>query len=274
MGLLDDLEKEAERLRQEEASRADQGAQREQVWKQQLEPAMRQLEVYLKRLADNLKLVKRRIRAVYTVHGYGEVVVHIDPTFVIRSEAGARQMEIVLEMIGQVATEECPLIVADSMTRAKTLASVLQQHRLAGMFDASKNANGDVTAAKFQARGKVPMMLTISADQASGHARFAFRNMEGFGQSARQFTAEQMTETLFDALGRFLTREDPGFAQESLGENVRRELQTKLQREQARREWEAKLAEQLAEDEVRVLRSLDASLRPGLLSGLRRLLSR
>src|SRR5690606_24129535 len=209
-----------------------------------------------------------------TVHGYGEVVAYIDPAFVIRSESGPRSIELVVEMVGQIASEECPLVVADTMTRAKTLASILQQHHLGGMFDASKNANGDVTAAKFQARGKIPMQLTVRADRDAGVARFSFSNMEGFGQSMRQFGAEQMGAELFDALGCFLTREDSGFAQESLGENVRRELKTKLQREQARREWEAKLADQLAEDEAKVLRSLDPSLRPGLMSGLRRLLGR
>lgn len=274
MGLLDDLEKEAERLRQEEAQRADQGARREQVWKEKLEPAMRQLEAYLKRLTENLKLLKKRIRAVYPVAGYGDVVAYVDPAFVVRSEAGARNVEIVVEMVAQVASEECPVVAADNPTRAKSLGSILQQHRLGGMFDASKNANGDITAAKFQARGKIPMMLTITADQESSLAKFAFNNLEGFGPSVRQFNPDQLTESLFDALGRFLTREDSGFAQETIGENVRRELQTKLQREQAQREWESKLATQLAEDEARVLRSLDASLRPGLLSGLRRLLSR
>lgn len=274
MGLLDDLEEEARRLREDEARKAGLDDEREQLWKERLEPSMRALEDYLKRLGENLKLLKKRLRAVYTVHGYGDVVVHVDPVFVIRSEGAARSMEIVVEMVGQVATEECPLVVADTLTRAKTVASILQQHRLGGMFDANKNVNGDVTSAKFQARGKVPMQLSVQASQESGMAKFSFSNMEGFGQSVRQFNADQLDEKLFDALGRFLTREDNGFAQESIGENVRRDLQTKLQREQAKREWEAKLADQLAEDETRVLRSLDASLRPGLMSGLRRLLGR
>lgn len=274
MGLLDDLEEEARRMREDEARKAGEGGERERLWKEQLEPSMRNLEAYLKRLIEHLKLLKKRIRAVYSVHGYGDVVVHIDPAFVIRSEGAARSVEIVVEMVGQVATEECPLVVAETLTRARTVASILQQHRLGGMFDAVKNINGDVTSAKFQARGKIPMQLVVRADQESGVARFAFSNMEGFGQSVRQFTPAQMTEQLFDALGRFLTREDSGFAQESIAENVRRDLQTKLQREQAKREWEAKLATQLAEDEAKVLRSLDASLRPGLMSGLRRLLGR
>lgn len=274
MGLLDDLEKQAEQLREDEALKADQSAQREALWKDSLEPAMRALEDYLKRLTENLALLKKRIRIVYTVHGYGDVVAYIDPVFVLRNETGQRSYSITLEMVGQVASEECPLLVADSMTRVKTLSSVLQQHRLGGMFDTSKNINGDVTAAKFQARGKIPMLLTIQADQESASARFAFSNMEGFGQSARQFTAAQMNHELFDALGRFLTREDSGFAQESLGENVRRDLQVRLHREQAQREWESTLATQLADDEAAVLRSLDPSLRPGLLGGLRRLLGR
>lgn len=274
MGLLDDLEREAERLREEESRRAGQQVEREQVWKDRLEPSMRQLESYLRRLAEHLKLLKKRIRIAYPVSGYGDVVAYVDPAFVIHSESNPRSVEIVVEMVGLVASEECPLVVADSPTRAKTLASVLQQHHLGGMSDARKNPNGEVIAARFQARGKIPMKLTLSADQDSGLARFAFSNLEGFGQSARQFQPDQLDEQLFDALGRFLTREETGFAQENVGENVRRELQTRLQRDHAKREWETKLGRQIAEDEAKVLKSLDPALRPGLLGGLRRILGR
>ncbi|GIX35903.1 MAG: hypothetical protein KatS3mg126_1682 [Lysobacteraceae bacterium] len=270
MGLLDDLEKEAERLREEEARKAQEAARLEEVWKARIEPAMAELETYLKRLSDHLKVLGRRMRATFEVPGYGPVVAYIEPPFVIHGQSAPRQIELQVEMVGQVASEECPLVVAETMTRARALASALQQHGLGGMFDARKNANGDVTAAKFRARGKIPMRLVVSADRSTCTVRFGFHNMEGFGPSSRQFSAEQFGEELFDALGRFLTREDSGFARENIPEDVRRQLQSKVQRDQALREWEARLAEQLAADEARVLRSLDRFLRPSWLDGLRR----
>lgn len=273
MGLLDELEQEAERQRAEEARLAEQRAQREQLWTERLEPAMRALEAYLRQLTDKLAFIKKRIRVVFPVHGYGEVVAYVEPTFLIRSEPAKFTYELSVDMVGQVATDECPAIVADSINRVRTLSSVLQQHNLGGLSDARKNPNGEVIAGRFQAKGKIPMVLTVRADMESGIVRFGFVNLEGFGNSSRQFSAEQLDADLFDSLGRFLTREDTRFAQESLPDDLRKQLQSKIARDQLRREWEGKLARQLGDDEARVVQSLDPAARPGWLLGRLRLLS-
>lgn len=273
MGLLDDLEKEAERQREEESRLASLREQRELIWQQQLEPATRALEAYLKRLTEQLSFLKKKLRAVLPIHGYGDVVTTIEPSFVLRSEGGKNFYEIVLEMVGQVVTDECPVVIADNLTRVRSLAGVLQQYNLGGMSDTRKNPNGDVISARFQARGKVPMMLTVRAELDSCSARFTFNNLEGFGQSTRNFTPEQLDDALFDSLGRFLTREDTRFAQESISDDMRKQLQTKLQRDEMRREWEHKLSRQLGEDEAKVVDSLDPAAKPGWLLGRLRLLS-
>lgn len=273
MGLLDELEQEAERQRQEDARLAALREQREQLWSERLEPAMRALDAYLRQLTEKLAFIKKRIRVVFPVHGYGEVIAYVDPTFVIRCDTGKAFYELVIEMVGHVASDECPSIVADNATRVRTLSSVLQQHNLGGLSDARKNPNGEVIAGRFQAKGKIPMVLTVRAEQETGIARFGFVNLEGFGNSSRQFSADQLDAAMFDALGRFLTREDTRFAQESLPDDVRKQLQSKIQRDQMRREWEGKLARQLGDDEAKVVQSLDPAARPGWLLGRMRLLS-
>lgn len=273
MGLLDELEQEAERQRQEEARQLAMREQRGQVWAEVLDPAMRALEAYLRQLTEKLSFIKKRIRVVFNAHGYGEVVAYVEPNFVIRSEPGKLSYELVVEMVGQVASEECPSVVADTVARVRTISSVLQQYNLGGTSDVRKNANGDVISARFQAKGKIPMQLTVRADLESGMARFGFVNLEGFGQSSRQYAPEQLNAETFDALGRFLTREDNSFAQESLSDDVRRQLQSKIQRDQMRRDWENRLARQLADDEARVVQMLDPAARPSRLLGRLRMLS-
>ena len=273
MGLLDDLEKEAERQREEEALLARARADKEQIWDTQLLPAMQKLEGYLKRLLDNLAFLKKRTKVSFPAHGYGDVIAAVDPPFVLRTEANKNSYEIVLEMVAQVIPEECPVVQADSMAKVRTLSAVMRQHGLGGMSDTKKNANGDVVAARFQARGKIGMSLSIRADLESSSARFAFNNMEGFGQSSRNFTPEQLDDALFDELARFLTREQDRFAQESVAEDVRKQWQVKLQRDQMRRDWEEKLSRQLGQDEAKVIDSLDPAARPGWFLGRLRLLS-
>lgn len=273
MGLLDDLEKEAERQREEDARQALAREQKERVWQEQLLPAMQKLEGYIKRLVDNLAFLKKRTKVCFPAHGYGDVVATIDPPFVLRNEAGKNSYDIILEMVAQVATDECPVVIADSMAKVRTLSAVMRQHGLGGMSDAKKNANGDVVGARFQAKGKIAMSLNVRAELDAGVARFAFNNMEGFGQSSRSFTPEQLDDSLFDELGRFLTREQDRFAQESVADDVRKQWQMKLQRDQMRRDWEEKLSRQLGQDEAKVIESLDPAARPGWFLGRLRLWS-
>lgn len=273
MGLLDDLEKEAERRREEDARQAGEREHREKTWSESLLPAMQRLDAYLRKLTENLSYLKKRTRLVFPLHGYGDVVTQAEPNYVIHSTPAKQSYDINIEFIAHVQSDECPAVMADNISRVKSLQALLQQHGLGGMGEARKNPNGDVVAARFQARGKVPMSVTIHADSETGVARFAFNNMEGFGHSTRSFHAEQLDDKLFDALGRFIAREELRFAQEAVPDEVRRQLQSKIQRDHLRRDWEQKLSRQLADDEAKVIASLDPSNRPGWLLGRIRLLS-
>lgn len=274
MGLLDELEQEAERQRAIQAQLASEREQRERHWNERLLPAMQALDAYLQRLARNLALIKRRTRIVYPLPGYGDVVAYLEPTFVLQSTPTATSYELTLEGLATVASEECPLIECDNPQRVRSVSAVLQQHRLTGMSEASRDANGDVRAARFRAKGRVPYHLSIVADAAGGQVKMAFQNYEGLGQSTRTFNAEQLDEALFDALGRYIMREEPHFAREAVADDIRRQLQSRIQRDQLKREWENKLSRQLGEDESRVIASLDPASRPGGLIGRIRLLSR
>lgn len=274
MGLLDELEQEAERQRLREAQLSEQREAREQHWNTQLLPAMKALDDFLHRLGRHLASLKKRPRIVYPLPGYGDVVAHVESTLIVQSAPQQMSYDITLEGIATVATEECPRIVCDTLPRVRSVSGVLTPLRLAGVFDAHKNPNGEIRAATFVAKGRIPLQLDVHADVESGIARMQFQNYEGFGHSTRSFRAEQLDEALFDALGRFLMRDETTFAQESVGEDLRRQLQSRLQRDQIKREWEQKLARQLDEDEAETVARLHPSIRPGGLLGRLRMFSR
>lgn len=274
MGLLDELEAEAARRRGEGLDAEAQREARDAVWRDQLRPSMEQLSGYLKKLSENLAFLDRRIRVSYQLPGYGDVVAYADGPFDCRITPAKHQFEIVFECVAQVAPDESAVTQADNATKVRLINGVLQQHRLSGMQDTVKNANGEVTAARFQARGRIPLTLEVVASRDSGVARMQFGNFEAFGNSARNFSPEQMTETLFDQIGRYLTREETSFARENVGDDVRKQLQSQVQRDQVRREWEQHLSRQLQEDEVRVLSLMSYGASPGAFLGRMRLLLR
>lgn len=275
MGLLDELEQQAERLRAEEEQKRTELAAREAQWQDRIEPAMREIEDYLKRLTEQLAFLKKRARVSYSVPPYGEVIAYVEPSYTLKGRAlNKTSYEVVLEFAAVVASDESPQHQGESGARLKGMIGVLQQLRINGMTDVRKNANGEIVAARVQAKGKIPLVVQIAADQESGLVKMVFTNLEGLGQSSRSFRPDQLGTPLYDALGRFIARDELSFAQEAVADDVRRQLQTRIQRESIKREWETKLARQLAHDESKAIDSLDPAVRPGSLVGRLKLFSK
>jgi hypothetical protein len=267
MGLLDELEQEAERRRNEEAKVVADSEARDTVWRDKLSPAMESLAEYLKKLTGQLAFLKRRTRVTYPLAGYGDIVAYVEPVFELRHTPGKTQHEIQLDFGAQIASEECPNVDVEGASRVRALSGVFQQHRIANQGETRKGPTGEAIGARFQARGRIPLRLTVNADRDGGVARLAFVNFEGLGNSSRSFAPDLLTDELFDTLGRFIAREETSFAQESLGDDVRRQLQNKIQRDQLKREWEGKLSRQIGEDEAKVLSYMGSAGRPGSVLG-------
>jgi hypothetical protein len=264
MSLLDELEQQAQREREEQGRASAEHEARERYWSQQLLPAMQALDAYLQRLTANLAFLKRRVRSPYPVPGYGDVLADIEPTFSLASSPAKSSYDITLEGVAVVATDACPVVECDSQSRVRSVLAVLQQHKLGGMTEIRRSPDGgDPQAARFQAKGRIPLLLQVHADVESGQARMSFENFEGFTHNTRSFNAEQLDTDLFDALGRYIMREQASFAQEVLDEDVRRRLQARLRRDRLKRQLEQKLQRQFAGDEQELQETLDPALRPG-----------
>jgi hypothetical protein len=276
MSLLDELEQQAQREREEQSLATASRQERERYWKEHLLPAMQSLDAYLQRLTGNLSFLKRQIRVKYPVPGYGDIVADIEPAFSLESTPAPSSYDIVLEGVAVVATDACPVVECDTQARVRSVSGVLQQQKLGGMTEIRRSPDGgDPLAARFQARGRISLLLQVHADVGSGQARISFQNFEGFTQSARSFNAEQLNAELFDALGRFIMREQTGFAQEALDEDVRRRLQARLRRDRQKRQLEQKLQRQFRGDQQELTETLDPPLRPnGFMSRLRALSQR
>lgn len=274
MGLLDKLEAEAERRRGEDAKVEAEREARDAAWREKLRPAMTALAAYLRKLTENLTYLKRSTRLVFPLTGYGEVVAMLEPVYTMREETGKHRHEILIECFATVSGEESTTVEAEGLGRVAALTKLFQTHRIGGPQEPRKNANGDIVAARFQARGKIPLKVTVSADKDSGITRMQFVNYEGLTTTTRSFAPEAMGEDMFDALGRFIAHEDTEFAREKVHDDVRRHLQTQIQRAQLKRQWENKLSRQLEDDEARVLSYMSAGAAPGSMLGRLRLAAR
>jgi hypothetical protein len=244
LGLLDDLEQEAQRLRAgaDDAERAKQV--REETFRTRLDPGMTALYEYLHKLTKNLSLLKPKKTFAFNLGGYGDMIFGVDHEYDLKLNSQPAAKEITLSFPCTVLADQCPVVEVVGATKVKAVNSAFQRFHLGGLQSTKKDANGDVMAATFRAKGKIVSGAIFSADADSASVRMTLTNFDQLGGTqTKSFTAEQFTETLFDELGRYLVREPNSLFKENLSEDFRKQLRTKVQQEEIKRKWESQMAE-------------------------------
>ncbi len=276
MSLLDDLEKEAARLKlgTDEAVRHQGEMQR--AFHAQLEPGLDRLREFLEKLVANLKLLQPRIAVHYPIPGYGDVTTYIEHNYAFEEVRKPSSRTLKLTFACPIASNECALVAVVGSARVRSLAGTFHRHRIGGMVAPEKNMAGEIVSASFQARGKIESSAIFHADSANAKLRMSFENIDGLGTTLKAIPAEAVDEALFDEIGRYLMGEPNGLFREELPEKYRRQLRQKVQHEQLRRHWETRVTEPLpalpsehtADDAASSFHALLARVRDGMAAGV------
>ena len=259
MGLLDDLEQEAQRRKAGLDDAEREKGEREKVYKTQLEPAMKALQEYLVKLTDNLKFLKPKGTARYDVVGYGAIVCHPEHDYDIQVNTLLHSKEIVLNCNMAIDTEQCPTVEVQGASKVKALNAVFQKLRLAGLHDFKKDDSGEMVFGIFKARGRIPLSGSMLADETTASVKLTFTNFDSLTSLSRVIPAAQFNEQLFDEIGRYIARDQSNLFKEDLPDEYKKQLQQKIQQEQMRRKWEQKLAQQQQEELERLKKEKGAA---------------
>lgn len=243
MGLLEDLEKEAEKRRAGDDEAQVQRDERERQYREVCEPAMQALAEYLTRLFKQVGTLKTRTRLSFNLPGYGTVEAETDPEYQIRQTREPGRFRLDISGAAQVASETCPLVQVDGVAKVKAMNRLFQQSRLGGMQPLTKDEAGEVSSASFRARGRIDLVGEIEALAGTAQVRMAFTNFEGQGTVARTFAAERLNEPFFDELGRYLLCQSASVFRESLPEDVRSQIKARVAQQELKKRWEEKLGE-------------------------------
>jgi hypothetical protein len=244
VGLLDELEQEAQQRKASAGDAEKRKVEREEIFRTQIEPGMTALYEYLQKLTANLKILTPRKQQRYALAGYGEIVGYIEHDYELQISTQTASKEIKLMFPCAVASEECPTIEVQGATKIKAVAGSFQRHHLGGVIDPKKDASGEVISARFNAKGRITMTATFVGDAESAAVKMTFANFESLGMVTKTVAAAQLNDTLFDDIGRFVTREPNNLMHEVLSDAYRMQLRTKVQQDQVKRRWETKINEQ------------------------------
>lgn len=249
MGLLDDLEQEAQRRKASLDEAQTARAEREHVYLTQLDPAIQGFYEYLGKLTGNLAFLKPKTQLRFEIPGYGLLVANVEHEYELRSNKLApTAREVVLNFHANVASEECPSVEVVGSGKIRTLNGIFQKLRLAAVHEFKKDDSGEMVSAVFRARGKIPLNVTVSTDAESAQVRMSFTNFDSLGVATKAVPAAQFNEPLYDEIGRLIAREPNALFREAISDDYRKQLQQKLQQDNMRRKWETKIAQQQKED--------------------------
>lgn len=224
VSFLDRLKREAEQQRLQAEAVARERDERDSRYKSEIEPQMKALTAYLEGLAATMLEVRPPISIPMAIQGYGEIT--LVPFWDYKVEHDRRQRSFALSMAWsmRIDAERAPAVRADGVTRVKALTSIFRQYHLGGIKEEKRTPQGDLSCATFQARGliKSRMEAQISADDPV--LRLTFENASWLGSSRRQVPWEQINDSLFDRIARFIVREDDSLFTEELPDALRQRL--------------------------------------------------
>ena len=243
MGLLDELEQEAQKRRLSGEDTARRKAERDTAYRVRLDPALDALHAFLSELIIKLNTLKPRTAIRYHVPGYGDIVGYIEHEYKLAEERQASSRDISLEYPCAIATEQCPSVEVEGVSRVRAIAGTFQRHRIGGMLAPRKDPSGDIIAATFRAKGRIRLGAHFHADAESGALRMTFTNFDGFDTTVKSIAPSQVDDDLYEQIGRFLMREPNTLLREDLPEAYRKQLRSKVQQQEMKRRWESRISD-------------------------------
>lgn len=227
VSFLERLKREADQQRAQAEMAQRERDQRDSIYKQQIEPRMLELTRYLEGLVATLMEVKPAIVVKMPIQGYGDLAAQPYWDYKIDHERRHRAFVINMTWTLRVDPERTPVVRADNVTKVKTLISVFRHNNLGGIKEEKRTPQGEIMVATFHARGYIKASLQAQISAEDPILRMSFNNASWLGTSRRQLPWEQINDSLFDKLARFLVREDDSL----FTEEVTGELRQKLGRE-------------------------------------------
>ena len=265
MGLLEELEQQAQMRGAAGDDSQRRKTARSAAYREKLEPALDALHAFLTELSQKLYALKPKTGLRYAVPGYGDIVGYVDHDYRLRDEKQPSSREVVLEFDCAISTEESPAVEIEGASRVRALGGFFQRHRIGGMTQPRKDAAGELVGATFRAKGRIPLSASFHADAENGVLRMSFSHFDGFDTIVKTVAPEQVDETLYDQIGRFIVREQNTLLREDLPEAYRKQLRSKVQQLEIKRRWENKISDTREHELAELRRTYTAA---GKLGGL------
>ncbi|MCB1608394.1 MAG: hypothetical protein KDI71_15610 [Xanthomonadales bacterium] len=225
MSLIDRLSKEAQKARQTRELSERERLQREENYQRDLQGRMLALHQYLEQLLAHLKEIQPPIRMNYQLTAYGDLPAQALHEYKLEAERRMLSYEISIRWRARVDHEKCRELKASGHTRVRQLIDQFRALHLGGISDIKQGAGGgDLLQAVFHPKGFIHVGMRATLHAHDPILRLSFENLDTLGTTHKQFPGEEVGDSLFDRIGRFLVREDNELIMEALPDALRQKL--------------------------------------------------
>jgi len=255
MGLLDDLQVRADRVRSDERQRHQNLQLEKDFYEAELKPVMLIAYEYFSKLIENLNLVKPRITASYPLNPENKAGVSLNQTdyeFIFDHGEKPHQLDIRC-----VCTLDRPIeFFLPSKTAVLNHSELLDDYRFFYHRRDRRDQRHDVSGATFTLEGPMPVHIRIEANPADQCVYVHLRNLEHQPYKRYKFSAEKVDLALLERLAKVLIREESQLVEVEVSDDFRSDLRRRLEIENRRKEEE--LARAYAEIEAEKQAALEA----------------
>lgn len=257
MGLLDDLQVRADKIKFEQQQRRNDIELQQDFYEAELKPVMLLAYEYFARLIENLKLVKPRINPGYPLNPTQKSEVTLNQTdyeFFFDHGESPHQLDIRC-----VCTLDPPVeFYLPSKTAVLNLSELLDDHKFFYHRRDRRGRTHDICGATFTLEGPMPVHIRLEAAPADRCVYVHLLNLESQPYKRYKFSADKVDGALLERLAKLLVREESKLVEVEVSEGMRSELRRRLEIENRRRE--AELARAYAEMEAEKSAEREAKL--------------
>lgn len=252
MKFLDQLEQKAKAQKEAEERLAQEEDEQQVFYKEVVDPLIRDLFEYLKKLCAHLNYLEERASHEFEVPGYGLVKGVLDTD--TRAVISVSPQSLTVKLVGAADIPRQPPVEMLGEAEVRRMRNFLRQYSLRGNESPRKSAKGLHLSSMFRVEGKISVGLEISASVKEPDLHMLFTNFDGLGRQRKVVPAEAMDEDMMDRLARFIAGVDASFLKENVDESVRQGIRDKLQQQKRAMEQSeaeaAKEAERLEREEA------------------------
>jgi hypothetical protein len=255
MGLLDDLQVRADRIRLDGQQRQRDYQRQQDYYEAELKPVMLLAYEYFSKLIENLNLVKPKITASYPLNPENTAGISLNQTdyeFIFDHGEKPHQLDIRC-----VCTLDRPVeFFVPSKTAVLNHSELLDDYRFFYHRRDRRDQKHDVSGATFTLEGPMPVHIRMEANPADQCVYVHLRNLEHQPYKRYKFPAEKVDPALLERIAKVLIREESQLVEVEVSDDFRSDLRRRLEIENRRKEEE--LARAYAEIEAEKQAALEA----------------